>query len=104
MHPLLNPTDPIPFSRPHNGTRLSGLVFSQYQNQHRKAFSHPHLFYVEFPANDPSSVHEVDARRTAAILGDGGIHRSFDRLELARTMERLPSSFDLMKLLPNLHP
>ena len=101
MHPLLNPASPAPFLRNENGRRLPGRVFSQHQNQHRK-IAHPFCFYVEYPEHGP--IHEVSARRLAAIIGDGGTARSFSRIDLARTLENLDAVMDLTKLLPKLTP
>jgi hypothetical protein len=99
--PLINREHPATFYRKTNGRSELGRVFCQYQDQHRKHLNHANAFYVEFPEG---SYHEISAPRLAAILGDGAQSRSFSRIEVARTLERMVPAMDLVRLLPNLKP
>lgn len=99
--PLLNPDRPAAFRRKSAGRFTDGRVWSQYQDQHHKDLTHPSAFYVEFPEG---TFHEISSRRLAAIIGDGATARSFHRIEIARTLERMDQRMDLAKLLPRLAP
>ena len=104
MTPLLDRKHPMPFTHAHAGGRLAGIVYPQYLNQHRKDKSHPDTFYVVFPDDAIQPTFEISARKLLAILGDGHVARSFTRLELARTLERIPATFDLRQLLARCQP
>ena len=101
--PLLDSRNPASFARKEGNTHLGGTVFAQHQNQQRK-IPHPFCFYVAYPDDDSGTLHEVSARKLAAIIGDGGTSRHFSKVELARTLERLDPVMNLAKLLPHLKP
>jgi hypothetical protein len=100
-NPLLNPDSPAPFTRRISGKPTPGKVYSQFKDQHHKEINHPSAFYVEFPEG---IFNEISSRRLAAVIGDGATARSFHRIEIARTLERIDQKLDLEKLLPKIAP
>lgn len=96
--PLIDHASPAPFSRLILGTRHPGQVFSQFTtpgSQHR----HPHIFYVEFPANNTGSIYEVSALRLAAVLAEGTSIKSFSRSDMANLVRNIPHHTDITRIL-----
>jgi hypothetical protein len=85
------------FTRHHNKQRVTGRVIPQRIDQDNTHHHHD-TFYVEFPS-ESGNFYQISIKKLAGTIGDRSSSSHFITKTAAATLDLVPTSYDLTKLL-----